>query len=391
MKYVNAVLFSEGLEEVVLVRRQAPAFLAGKLCTPSGQVQVAETGAQAIARTVLSQTGLDVPASVFRPLMLTHTVDKGAMMGTFMATGLDVSKTVSTLPSHAVVVMKTADVVGLCVTDPLAVPDDLLVTIAAAQRMHALPNEPISVVDNRFDPKDRQDQDEKARSLFYEAQGSLSPGDPGRSPTQLASDVLYYLAQNNAPGVRRALEQGAKAGMKDTTHPKAWQWIRSVPTGASLMHDAVSVSGRSVGVADAMAVIDALLEAGAPFDEADNEGYTPLHNAAAVNHVAALTRLLTKGARLDAQSVKGYTPLHVAMHNRSSDAVSLLIRMGSNTQLKTHRGENAMDYAHKLENAEAQAMLRSSELKQTASQVLKTIQDKGMEGASAAVGWFKRK
>ncbi|KAK1242982.1 hypothetical protein MKX08_005794 [Trichoderma sp. CBMAI-0020] len=63
-------------------------------------------------------------------------------------------------------------------------------------------------------------------------------------------------------------------------------------------------------------MIEGLLWAGAQIDQADEDGYTPLHMAAAGNHVANIEMLIESGANVNALCNDGKTPEMLADGNR---------------------------------------------------------------------------
>jgi ankyrin repeat protein len=70
-----------------------------------------------------------------------------------------------------------------------------------------------------------------------------------------------------------------------------------------------------------------MIDSGADIDAKDNNGRTPLHEAA-----ADVARLLIKlGADIEAKDNNGWKPLHEAVANDSLDVTRLLIEHGANT------------------------------------------------------------
>ena len=86
--------------------------------------------------------------------------------------------------------------------------------------------------------------------------------------------------------------------------------------GNTLLSLAVSLAGRVCGPLppEAVGVLDALLAAGADVDEANDRGWTPLHQAAYANQPGIAKRLIAAGARIDRSAHgEGGTPLAVAL------------------------------------------------------------------------------
>lgn len=89
--------------------------------------------------------------------------------------------------------------------------------------------------------------------------------------------------------------------------------------GNTLLNLAVSLN--------ASAPIDALLAAGADVTEANNRGWTPLHQAAYANNLALAALLIENGAALDAEAHgAGGTPLVVALFWGHREVADLLAR-----------------------------------------------------------------
>ncbi len=59
-------------------------------------------------------------------------------------------------------------------------------------------------------------------------------------------------------------------------------------------------------------------------DEKDNDGNTPLHDAANVGDIETVKALLYAGADWDAENQKGDTPLYLATLNRYEEIVNIL-------------------------------------------------------------------
>lgn len=78
-----------------------------------------------------------------------------------------------------------------------------------------------------------------------------------------------------------------------------------------------------------VAIVKLLLEAGASVNLADNEGFTPLHWAAACGGTARVEALLCAGADVNASSFDGETPLHRAARFGRDDAVKCLLEAGA--------------------------------------------------------------
>lgn len=99
--------------------------------------------------------------------------------------------------------------------------------------------------------------------------------------------------------------------------------------GNTLLNLAVSLAGRPDSKSGVSA-IEALLAARADPNEANNRGWTPLHQAAYANRPEIASLLLAHGAALDAEAYgAGGTPLIVALFWGHREAADLLARHGA--------------------------------------------------------------
>ena len=85
-------------------------------------------------------------------------------------------------------------------------------------------------------------------------------------------------------------------------------------------------------------VLSYLLEKGNDPAQANNEGRTPLMNAAALNTAEIATLLLDAANNINARSKEGYTALQLAFENNSLPMVDLLISKGADIQMVDNEG-----------------------------------------------------
>lgn len=198
--------------------------------------------------------------------------------------------------------------------------------------------------------------------------------DPLNPATEnLISELIHAIMVFDVPRARELLAQGIDPTITDSRAPRAWQYIRRTPERSSLIHDAVLVSSARHNNGDRMEMIDMLIEAGCPIDTRNLDGYTPLHNAALVNHAPAAQRLIALGADVNAQSHKRYTPLQTAVAYDSTEVQALLLAHEAQVDLRNHHGENAIEYAARLQNLQAEAALRSIEAQRRALAAMEAI------------------
>lgn len=95
------------------------------------------------------------------------------------------------------------------------------------------------------------------------------------------------------------------------------------------------------------AAIDLLIWAGADMEAEDNDGCTPLHNAACTEESStAVFTLIRRGANKDARDSQGRTPLHLAAEGNNFDAVQSLLARGADITLRDgDEGDSALDFA----------------------------------------------
>ena len=102
-------------------------------------------------------------------------------------------------------------------------------------------------------------------------------------------------------------------------------------------------------------VFDALMELGAPIEEAEKGrgGVRAMHVAAASPDASYLKALLKKGAQIDPQTSTGWTPLHVACEKDKAANVEMLLAAGADPRKKTERGRTAAQVAAHHNSIEA--------------------------------------
>merc|ERR1712010_191217 len=107
--------------------------------------------------------------------------------------------------------------------------------------------------------------------------------------------------------------------------------------------------GTSLMLAAIMGHLDisqALLDAGANVDKADNKGNTALHIASYYCTRPKMTELLIKaGATVDASSANGATPLILAASSDKKRCAEVLLRHGADIAAVNEQGANALTRA----------------------------------------------
>jgi len=89
-----------------------------------------------------------------------------------------------------------------------------------------------------------------------------------------------------------------------------------------------------------------LLNKGANPDIRDNDGNTPLHDAALFGDVTAINYLVSMKAKVNQTNNRGETPLVLAVHRRDPLLVRTLMEAGADPKIAdSMAGKSALDYA----------------------------------------------
>ena len=154
--------------------------------------------------------------------------------------------------------------------------------------------------------------------------------DVGALYQHLGETPLHAAAESNEnPAVAEALlAAGADVGARN-------------PLGVTPLHWAAAFNTR--------AVIEALLAAGADLAarKDDDDRDTPLHVAARLNrNIAVVAALLDAGANLEARNVRGQMPLHRAADRyRGGPAIKALVAAGANVEARDEDGNTSLHVA----------------------------------------------
>lgn len=116
LKYVLMIVIDTERDEVVtLVKTRGPEHLLGKITFPGGRVEASESMAEAAAREMREETGIDIPANDWLYLARSEQV------GVFIANGP--AALAETKEDEVVTVMKVSEAVELSRTSGLYAPD----------------------------------------------------------------------------------------------------------------------------------------------------------------------------------------------------------------------------------------------------------------------------
>jgi ankyrin repeat protein len=87
---------------------------------------------------------------------------------------------------------------------------------------------------------------------------------------------------------------------------------------------------------------------------------TPLHSAAGARHTAIVAALLNAGAPVNARQQQGWTALHAAAQNGDQVMVDLLLKYGANPKARNDDGLTPEQLAHEKGHAEIAERLRAA-------------------------------
>src|SRR5262249_5068144 len=120
---------------------------------------------------------------------------------------------------------------------------------------------------------------------------------------------------------------------------------------------------QSSGFAD-LPTVRALMDAGAPVDQADGDGLTSLSWAAIADRVDLARLLIEHGADVNHVDKKGMTPLLYAASIDFGDGsmAALLLKAGANAKVRTKEGFTAGDLARKYGHAQVLKAAQASGL-----------------------------
>lgn len=120
--------------------------------------------------------------------------------------------------------------------------------------------------------------------------------------------------------------------------------------------DAVDRDGRNLLInfivegdkKNALKLIQAYQEKGLDLDQADSEGWTPLHFAVQEGLFPIIEKLIEAGASINKQEEYGRTPLFIAIFNRlPNKIVKYLIEHGADISISNNEGISARQFLSK--------------------------------------------
>lgn len=168
--------------------------------------------------------------------------------------------------------------------------------------------------------------------------------------------LVKALRDHDSTGARSIIRQG----LPNSAYTKRGKPCTGFPIVAKAQRDGmgqrVKGSGTLVSLAveefdddDALEIVAALLDAGAPIDAKDHhQGVAALHMAVVRYKYTpkTLQLLLDRGADPDIRAENGQTPAMLAARNAAPRALRALHEAGADLNLPDRKGRTALDYAH---------------------------------------------
>ncbi len=147
-------------------------------------------------------------------------------------------------------------------------------------------------------------------------------------------ELLVAVKGRNLADFRKWLEHGANPDAADAD------------TGRSVLYYVATLDMSNLYRAQ---MLKELLARKANVNKPDNEGITPLHEAARLARWDVMESLISHGADINARSNAGNTPLHVAMTaalaTGKTETMQRLLNLGANSLIKNEKGYTPLDAA----------------------------------------------
>lgn len=151
---------------------------------------------------------------------------------------------------------------------------------------------------------------------------------------------------------------GDRAG-RTPLHHAVTDTPHDLPYNAAQTDAALAAENFEKSDAFKLANTTALITQGADVNAADDEGFTPLHFAAARDSVHVVRLLLDAGAEVNARSNSGETPIYSAIRNTTPGAVEvirLLHERGGDPSIANEKGHNALRFVQRYGSPEVRAI-----------------------------------
>ncbi|MBL8713156.1 MAG: ankyrin repeat domain-containing protein [Alphaproteobacteria bacterium] len=148
------------------------------------------------------------------------------------------------------------------------------------------------------------------------------------------NELLVAVKGRNLSDFKKWLEHGASPDAADAD------------TGHSVLYYVASLDMSNVYRAE---MLKELLARNVNVNKADNDGVTPLHEAARCSRWDVMEALIAHGADINARSKAGNTPLHAAMTaalaTGKTETMQRLLNLGANSVIKNEKGYTPLEAA----------------------------------------------
>ena len=148
-------------------------------------------------------------------------------------------------------------------------------------------------------------------------------------------------------------QQSAPAPEAKPVEPVA-EAAKPEPTGVNAPDNLIRKAVRDGNIE----AVKQYLDAGTDVNAKEENGVTPLHQAAFYGQKEVVELLIAKGADVNAKEGDGWTPLHFAAEGGHNETAELLIAAGVDVNAKAESGETPLDWAIMNKQTELTALLR---------------------------------
>jgi ankyrin repeat protein len=147
--------------------------------------------------------------------------------------------------------------------------------------------------------------------------------------------VIAFLLKEGVPtDLRTAIVLGDLQQVKNLVKQNPLQPENPISQDKPVLHLAIGLEQKDI--------VTVLLDSGAPIEEADDSGYTPLHAAAFWGRAEIGKMLIDRGAKVAARTKSGATPLSEAARCGEIAAARVLIAAGADVNAQDNQGRTPL-------------------------------------------------